>query len=656
MTNLHHLPFTFRGRNSQVCPPPSAGVTSKPVHAVDSADLKMPSFNPFTSVASRNACSLFEIRLENDFIVFRGNEHEASGQLLKGVLVLCLREHLKVEDVHLRLMGNCRVAWVDGKQTPSGIHNQKVDRTTTILKHTWPPFVGESTHHNTLAPGNYEWPFEMMLPGDTSESVEGLYQTGITYVLKATVSRGKLAKNLHSYKRIRIIRTLEPAALEFNHAMSVENIWPNKIEYSVVVPQKAVVFGSHIPLEMRFTPLLKGLEMGNITVKLIEIQEFSVQSYPVPTKSYKHDRDVTSWNFEVTREQHWHDNIEETGQEGWTVNRELPLPKRLSKCIQDCSVHGIKIRHKLKLTVALKNPDGHISELRASLPITIFISPNMPLDEEGNLVAQAPETAGETNESDSSSMAPPGYGMHVLDQLYEDVDPSGIMTPGIHSGVNSPFYAQSRAGSSENLAAMTHAIAVPPAALSSRLQNVSLDESRRNESYISNGSGSGATTPFTHPQDSEHTGDSSQVHSAQLSRQTSEEDHTGHAGHHTPPEHTEFPDLEQLSKVPSYATATRTPLPRTSSYTGSILLPDYQTATSAPASPTRIVLTDPLATITEGPQMEADATTNARSRSTSRTRQANRHSMGGFNFFPGHAAVGGTDGERRLRLIQGRSG
>lgn len=280
----------------------------------------------------------------------------------------------------------------------------------------------------------------------------------------------------------------------------------------------------------------------------------------------------------------------------------------------------------------------------------------MPLDEEGNLVAQAPETAGETNESDSSSMAPPGYGMHVLDQLYEDVDPSGIMTPGIHSGVNSPFYAQSRAGSSENLAAMTHAIAVPPAALSSRLQNVSLDESRRNESYISNGSGSGATTPFTHPQDSEHTGDSSQVHSAQLSRQTSEEDHTGHAGHHTPPEHTEFPDLEQLSKVPSYATATRTPLPRTSSYTGSILLPDYQTATSAPASPTRIVLTDPLATITEGPQMEADATTNARSRSTSRTRQANRHSMGGFNFFPGHAAVGGTDGERRLRLIQGRSG
>ncbi|OTA56248.1 beta-arrestin protein [Hypoxylon sp. EC38] len=618
----------------------------------------MPSFNPFTSVAGRNACTLFEIRLENDFIVFRGNEHEASGQLLKGVLVLCLREPLKVEDVHLRLMGNCRIAWVDGRQTPSGIHNQKVDRTTTILRHTWPPFVGETTHHNTLAPGNYEWPFEYLLPGDTAESVEGLYQTGITYFLKATISRGKLAKNIHAYKRFRIIRTLEPAALEFNHAMSVENIWPNKIEYSVVVPQKAVVFGSNIPLEMRFTPLLKGLEMGAITVKLIEVQEFSVTSYPVPTRTYKHDRDVTSWNFEVSREQNWHDNIEETGQEGWVVVKELPLPKRLSRCIQDCSVHGIKIRHKLKLTVALKNPDGHISELRASLPITIFISPNMPLDEEGNLVSQAPEASSEVNESDSSSMAPPGYGMHVLDQLYEDVDPSGIMTPAVQSGVNSPFYAQSRAGSTENLAAMAHAVAVPPAALSSRLQNVSLDEARRNEHYTTTTSGSGATTPFNHPQDSEHTGDSSQTHSTQLSRQTSEEEHRTHAGgHHTPPEHTEFLDMEQLSKVPSYATATRTPLPRSHSYTGSIPLPDYQTAVSAPNSPSPTVVLDPLATITEAPHADVDTTASATgSRSTSRTRQSNRHSIGGFNFFPSHAAVGGTDGERRLRLIQGRSG
>ena len=49
-------------------------------------------------------------RLENDFIVFRGNEHESSGQLLKGTVVLCLPAPLRIEDVHLRLTGTLHLA------------------------------------------------------------------------------------------------------------------------------------------------------------------------------------------------------------------------------------------------------------------------------------------------------------------------------------------------------------------------------------------------------------------------------------------------------------------------------------------------------------------------------------------------------------------
>ncbi|KAH8666723.1 arrestin domain-containing protein [Xylariales sp. PMI_506] len=628
----------------------------------------MPSFNPFASVAHRNACTLFEVRLDNDFIVFRGGEHEASGQLLKGVVVLCLRESLRVEDIHLRLVGNCRITWVDAKQTPTGIHNTKVDRSNVILRHNWEPFVGGAqtqNHSQVLMPGNYEWPFELLLNGETAETVEGLFQTGISYHLKATVSRGKLAKNLHAYKRVRIIRTLDPTALEFNHAMSVENIWPNKIEYSVAIPQKAIVFGTVIPLDMRFTPLLKGLEMGEITVKLLEVQEFTTPGIAQgASKSYKNERTVTTWSFEIKKEDTWLDNIEETGQEGWVVSKELPMPQKLTKCLQDCSVHGIKIRHKLKLTVALKNPDGHISELRATLPVTIFISPNMPLDEEGNLVSQEPSGgSGErTTENDpSSNMAPPGYGMHVLDQLYDDIDPNGIMTPagimtpgGIQSGFASPFYAQSRAGSSENLAALTHS-GVAPAALSSRLQNVSLDPSQRNTSFTSLGSHSGAATPYhIGLHDGDHTAESSQPHSTELSRQTSAEDHSGVVSGHSTPEHVDEVDMEQLSKVPSYTTATRAPLPRTPSFTGSLALPDYQTAVSGPNSPTRTPLADPLATlatITEGSQVGSNETVHGDdSRSSSRNHSRSSSALG-FNYL--HMSSDGH-GERRLRLLQSR--
>ncbi|KAI1310659.1 arrestin [Xylaria venustula] len=609
----------------------------------------MPSFNPFASAGNRH-CSLFEIRLDDDFIVFRGSEHEASGQLLKGVVVLCLKEPLKVEDVHLRLAGHCRIAWLDGRQTPSGIHNQKIDRTTSVLKKSWTPYVGDANHHNVLAPGNYEWPFEMMLPGDTPESVEGLYQTGITYLFKATVSRGKLAKNLHAFKRLRIIRTLEPAALELNHAMSVENVWPNKIEYSVAIPQKAVVFGSNVPLEMRFTPLLKGLEMGNISIKMFESHELTVSGPGIPLRTHKHDREVATWNVEVKREEHWQDMIEGNGQEGWVVNQELPLPRRLNKCLQDCTVQGIKIRHKLKLTVALHNPDGHVSELRATLPVTIFISPNMPLDDEGNLVTQSP--GAEEAVDDRRALAPPGYGQHVLDQLYDDVDISGILTPGMQSGLSTPFYIHSRAGSTENLA-VPHGSAITPAALTSRLQNVSLEDPHGHRFHGHHDSGSGAITPYHH-REQDHATNSSSHHSPELSRRTSEEEHSRHSDHDTPPIHTEYPSLELLSKVPSYTTATRTPLPRMPSATGSFILPDYDTAMSAPSSPSQVIA-DPMETLTEGSTtVHGPNSESGRSRSGS---NENRNHVHGFSFFPnhaGHAAVGGYDGERRLRLLQHR--
>jgi hypothetical protein len=307
-------------------------------------------------------------------------------------------------------------------------------------------------------------------------------------------------------------------------------------------------------------------------------------------------------------------------------------------------------------------------QLRATLPVTIFISPNIPLDDEGNLIS--PDGAGSPNErtaadNENGNMAPPGYGMHVLDQLYDDVDPSGIMTPGmmtpgIQSGFASPFYSQSRAGSSENLAALANG-AVTPAALSSRLQNVSLDPAHRNTSFTSVGSysHSGTATPYLHLNDGDHTAESSQPHSTELSRQTSAEDHSGGvSGHSTPPEHVDNMDLEQLSKVPSYTTATRTPLPRTPSFTGSLALPDYNTALSAPTSPTRNPLHDPLATITEGTQIgsmtepTSETTSRHHSRNNSSTRRS--HSSLGFNFLH-RSTPGDNHGERQLRMTQQRN-
>ena len=72
--------------------------------------------------------------------------------------------------------------------------------------------------------------------------------------------------------------------------------------------------------------------------------------------------------FQLNQEEHYHDMLNDSGQDGWSLKESMPLPKKLAKCMQDVDVLGMKIRHKVKFNIALHNPDGHISEV--SIPIS----------------------------------------------------------------------------------------------------------------------------------------------------------------------------------------------------------------------------------------------------------------------------------------------
>ena len=69
-----------------------------------------------------------------------------------------------------------------------------------------------------LPAGNYEYPFEVVLEGSMPESVEGLAETWVMYRFKAEIGR-KYVKDIVARKPLRIIRTLDPSALELSHAM-----------------------------------------------------------------------------------------------------------------------------------------------------------------------------------------------------------------------------------------------------------------------------------------------------------------------------------------------------------------------------------------------------------------------------------------------------
>jgi arrestin-related trafficking adapter 4/5/7 len=120
------------------------------------------------------------------------------------------------------------------------------------------------------------------------KSVEGLANAHIKYklqatVIQATVTRGRLSHDFHAFKLVYIIRTLDPPTL--SHAMLAKNLWLNKVEYSIVVSQWAIAFGTSIQIEMTFMPLLKGLKIGTIKCDLLELHDWTLK---FPTFRYQH--------------------------------------------------------------------------------------------------------------------------------------------------------------------------------------------------------------------------------------------------------------------------------------------------------------------------------------------------------------------------------
>ncbi|MCJ1452310.1 hypothetical protein MMC28_002652 [Mycoblastus sanguinarius] len=544
----------------------------------------------FFSNSSRETSSVkyFEIRLDKSNLILRGTEYEASSVVLKGTLVLCLSEPLRIQGIRLRFTGEKRLGWY---QT-GGSGGNLVKQDEEFLRNTWDFMTNNGKRSaETLPAGNYEYPFDMILPGSTPESVEGLQDSWVIYRMKATIERGILQQNSVARKQVRVIRTLDTAALELAHAMSVENVWPDKIDYSLSTPTKAVIFGTNVQVDFRLIPLLKGLKIGKITTELNEKQEMIIRSPRSSNKSRQMTRPVTKDEY------HLPDDVESEdieGQEGYVFSRIISIPQSLKKCVQTVEALGIKIRHNLSFNVQMHNPDGHISELHATLPLHIFISPNIPIDDNNNLVNQGPRNISTTTAMDD--LTPPQYGEHQFDQLYSDIDPSGYMTPaGGASGMGTPFQSRSRSVSAENLASMDGIAYNDFAAsvLQTRLSNLDVvrsnriarDRAARDPSQLStlcDGTAEQSSPETMRTDDGpapsislpngdyfEHSGGNT---SGTVSRRVSEEDEPP-SGPVTP-QHIEY-SAESLAKVPSYTTAIQSQA-RMPINDG---LPTYQTAT-----------------------------------------------------------------------------
>lgn len=335
------------------------------------------------------------------------------------------------------------------------------------LSMSTPNRTDSNSSSHTLVQGNYEIPFSAVLPGSMPESVEGLPGASVVYKLEAVIDKGKFHNKMVAKKHLRVLRTLTTDAVELSETVAVDNTWPKKVEYSLNVPSKAIAIGGNIPISFMLVPLLKGLKLGDIKIQLVEF--YSCMGYMPPP--YNDERIIASKVIPKPKEDD--PNFQ---KDKWEIDNYMKTPDSLSKCTQDCDIQNfIKVRHKLKFIIGLINPDNHVSELRASLPVQLFISPFVSIraryEDNEDDQSSYDENDGEeflfasdngshtslrslnTNENDNNElssnpnsytsfngiMAPPVYEQHVYDKLWSDVSPvetptaSGASTPGHNS-------------------------------------------------------------------------------------------------------------------------------------------------------------------------------------------------------------------------------
>lgn len=361
-------------------------------------------------------------------IVLYGNSMDTSARL-SGIVVLSVSSPIRVKNIKLRLSGRSFVCWADESRHASP-GNRIRRQVVQILDKSW-SFLAPNESAKVIDQGNYEYPFYYELPPDIPDSIEGIPGCHIIYTLTASLERAtQPPTNLETALQFRVIRTIPPNSLDLMHSVSVSDIWPLKVNYETSIPSKVYAIGSEIPVNITLYPLLKGLDVGKVTLVLKEYCTLFITSKAYSStcrKEFKRALVKKTIPGLPMVDDYWQDQIM------------VKIPDSLGECTQDCDLNCIRVHHKLRLSISLLNPDGHVSELRNSLPLSLVISPVM-------FGARPTEGVftGDHNSYVNENILP-SYDKHVFDVLWDGIPSenpqlqSGFTTPNLSRRNSSDF-------------------------------------------------------------------------------------------------------------------------------------------------------------------------------------------------------------------------
>ncbi|KIJ49509.1 hypothetical protein M422DRAFT_161297, partial [Sphaerobolus stellatus SS14] len=219
-----------------------------------------------------------DIVLSSNFYVLKGTGSDVQPCWLRGSVVLNLVESATLKEITLTFRGKARIPNATGETASVlGSNHQSI----TVTSHEWSFLQGELTHSPTLKAGRHVFPFDLQLEDSLPSSIAVPSSlSSICYKLRATAVRTGFSSNLHATIPVRILRTFATEALEYQQTLEIENTWPEKLMYSIMLPHKAWAVGDHVSTLVKFSPLAKGVRITGITVTLQEHLKTSTRAGP----------------------------------------------------------------------------------------------------------------------------------------------------------------------------------------------------------------------------------------------------------------------------------------------------------------------------------------------------------------------------------------
>lgn len=140
------------------------------------------------------------------------------------------------------------------------------------------------------------FPFQLQIGGSLPSSMATTILGGasIQYKLRAIAVRPGLAHNLQAVAPVTIIRSFSPEALEYQQTLEIENTWPEKLMYSIMIPHKAWAIGDKLTALAKFSPLAKGARVLYVTASIHETTKLYVRQ-----TCQEHTRVVATTKHEI---------------------------------------------------------------------------------------------------------------------------------------------------------------------------------------------------------------------------------------------------------------------------------------------------------------------------------------------------------------------